>query len=119
MGEVVAAGREQHCNVLIVELVVDVASVAPVAHHARGAQEPKRLTDPSDWCVEGISDVTDTLLAAIKQQVQDLHATRVAEQSEHVCEVVGGNGIQARCRYLHNREYMRMNASLQRLGPSH
>lgn len=119
MGEVVAAGLEQHCNVLIVELVVDVASVAPVAHHARGAQEPKRLADPSDWCVEGFSDITDTLLAAIEEQVQDLYAARVAEQSEHVCEVVGGSEVQTSCRYLHNHEYMRMTASLQRLESSH
>lgn len=67
MGEVVATGLKQHCNVLIIELVMDVASVAPVAHHARGTQEPKRLADPSDWCVEGLGDVTDTLLAAVEE----------------------------------------------------
>lgn len=119
MLEVGATGLKQHCDVLVVELVVDVAPVAPVANHASRTQQSQCLADTGVRCVECCGDVADALLATIQEQVQDLDTTRVAEQPEHVRQLVRHRGHHPLCRYLHSHEDMQVNQSLQPPQPSH
>lgn len=79
MVKVRSARFEQRHDVLVVESVVDVASVAPVAHDSGRAEEPQRLADSGVGCVECRGDVANAEFAMIKQQIEDLHAARVTE----------------------------------------
>lgn len=73
----------------VIEGVVDHPSIAPVADHARGAEQSKGVGHGGLRRADRLADVTDAKLARFEQRVQDPGSSRITEQLEQVGEPDG------------------------------
>lgn len=73
---------EQRAHVLIVEPVVDVTTIAPVANDPSGAQEPKGLRHLGLGGIDGVGDLVYTEFVRRSEGLQDTNPGRITEQTE-------------------------------------
>ena len=80
MGEVLDGDAEQCANVVVVESIVDVATVAPVSNDPGGSQQTERLGDLGLAGADGAGDLVHTQFVGVGERLQDANSGRVAEQ---------------------------------------
>jgi len=73
---------EQRAHVFIVEAVVDVATLAPVANDPSGAQQPEGLRHLGLGRVDGGSDLVDAEFVRRSEGLEDTNPGRITEQTE-------------------------------------
>ena len=79
---------------VIVELVVDVAAVAPVPNHASGPQQAERLRHLRLGRIDLRGDLVDAEFVGTIEPFEDAETGGIAEQSEEFCRSLGGSEVE-------------------------
>ena len=99
---------EQRSNMIVVEPIVDVSSVAPISDDPGGAEQSERLRDLRLGCPNPLRDLVDAQFGIDCERVQHPESGRVAEEPEERRSVIRQIGVEVVEEHLHICEDIKM-----------